>query len=95
VTLYLKDNGIPAALPEHDVAIIAMGNAERASAALRSMERRLAHWPKPILNLPANILGLERDRLCALLRSVPVWNALRPCASRGRSWLPSPPAMRS
>jgi hypothetical protein len=71
VTLYLKDNGIPAALPEHDVAIIAMGNAERASAALRGMERRLAHWPKPILNLPANILGLERDRLCELLRSVP------------------------
>lgn len=72
LTLYVSpDVALPAALPDHDLAIVAMGNADRATATLGRIAQLVAGWPTPVLNAPARIVELERDRLCALAQSVP------------------------
>lgn len=61
-TLYLgPEVPLPAAIPEHDVAIaVAPASEEGALAAIESLAR---NWPTPLLNAPARIRQLERDLL--------------------------------
>ena len=68
-TLYLgPEVPLPAAIPDHDVAIVtAPASEEEALAAIESLTRR---WNTPVLNLPAHIRGLERDLLYRNLSGV-------------------------
>ena len=68
-TLYLgPEVPLPAAIPDHDVAIVAApASEEGALAAIESLTRR---WHTPVLNAPARIRGLERDLLYRNLSGV-------------------------
>ncbi len=53
-------------LPEHDVAILAIGELQANSPVLELLERWQALWPKPILNnAPQRIEKFARERLAA------------------------------
>lgn len=63
-TVYLVPGlPLPDPLPLHDVAIVTIPDSSETRAALEEAGRLLAHWPRPVLNRPADIAGLDRDRL--------------------------------
>ena len=67
--VYLGPNGLPEAIPDHDVAIIAA--SESAPDALQRLLPLYAAWDRPILNDPAKILPMSRDWLAATFAAVP------------------------
>jgi glutathione synthase/RimK-type ligase-like ATP-grasp enzyme len=70
-TLYLgPDIPSPAHIPAHDVAIVVAPGDEDGAHALDFAEQIAAEWPVPILNCPARVRELERDRLCHKLRGI-------------------------
>ncbi len=58
-------------IPDHDVAIVAVGESDDNQPALAEIARLSANWPKPVLNRPDQIAVLARERLHALVASVP------------------------
>jgi glutathione synthase/RimK-type ligase-like ATP-grasp enzyme len=58
-------------VPEHDVLIVAVGEADEHHALLKSLEPTLASWHKPVVNAPAHILSVGRARASALLQDAP------------------------
>jgi len=72
LTLYVtKDKGLPEILPEHDVAIVVASDSEECREALALIEKAAPHWPRPLLNRPALIGNLDRDKLFRLLADIP------------------------
>lgn len=72
LTMYVSpDLPFPETLPDHDLAIVAMGNADGIATTLALTAQAVASWPRPVLNEPARILHLERDHLYRLVQSVP------------------------
>jgi len=59
---------LPDPLPEHDVALVTLGNSDTMTATLETLKELVDVWPRPFLNDPANILRLERDRFCDLMQ---------------------------
>ena len=62
---------LPHTIPDHDVAIIALGESGKNRPALEMMDRLIAHWPRPVLNHPRNILLCSRDGVYQRLNSIP------------------------
>ncbi|HEY0523479.1 MAG TPA: hypothetical protein VGD08_08820 [Stellaceae bacterium] len=62
---------LPAAIPEHDVAIVAVGESDENREVLGEIARLVAFWPRPVLNRPDRIARLSRDSAWALLRNAP------------------------
>ena len=62
---------VPDPMPEHDIAIVLAPDDAKSRAALAEIDRLVASWPRPVLNLPRNILGLDRHTLCDLLAGIP------------------------
>jgi glutathione synthase/RimK-type ligase-like ATP-grasp enzyme len=63
-TLYLGPGvPVPAQIPAHDVAIVVAPSSEDGEHALAVIEKLAENWPVPVLNRPAQIRELERDRL--------------------------------
>ena len=63
-TLYLgHDVPRPAQIPAHDVAIVVAPASEDGAHALGVIEMLAENWPVPVLNRPAQVRRLERDRL--------------------------------
>jgi hypothetical protein len=63
-TLYLgADVPAPAQIPAHDVAIVVAPSSQDGEHALTMIEKLAESWPVPVLNQPAQIRQLERDRL--------------------------------
>lgn len=70
-TLYVVP-GLPLpALPDHDVAIVAAAQSDEHAAALDEIARLVENWPRPVLNRPAQVVGLAREQVCRLLSDVP------------------------
>jgi len=63
--------GLPDQVPDHDVALFAIGEADETRAALESFRTMKGLWPRPMLNDPIAILDLSRDRLWRKLEGVP------------------------
>ena len=61
---------LPDPMPEHDVAIVIAPDGDATSDMLAMLDRLLANWPRPVLNLPRRIGMLDRDRLCSLLDGI-------------------------
>ena len=61
----------PAALPDHDVLFVAMGESDQTLPLLKELENVVASWPRPVLNQPERIARMSRDAACALLKSMP------------------------
>jgi glutathione synthase/RimK-type ligase-like ATP-grasp enzyme len=61
---------LPAALPEHDVAIVTAPDGDAARSSMLEIEALTAAWPRPVVNSPAGIGLLDRDRLYHRLRGI-------------------------
>jgi hypothetical protein len=68
ITFYVvPGQTLPDPMPEHDVAIVIAPDSLDILAALETLAPA---WPRPILNLPAHLRALDRDRLCRLLSGI-------------------------
>lgn len=65
----LPDQALPPEIPDHDVALFAVGEADAAMVA--RLHRLYAAWPRPALNDPAHLPELSRDTLSRRLVGVP------------------------
>ncbi|MBU1423983.1 MAG: hypothetical protein KKH12_03415 [Gammaproteobacteria bacterium] len=65
------DNPLALPIPEHDALFVAMSEADENRAILASLERSLAHWPKPVINQPQYIPPTGREAACRLLQDAP------------------------
>jgi hypothetical protein len=58
------------AIPEHDIAILAVGESDANASLLDALTGAAARWPKPMLNaVPSAIRSLGRDRAPARLEA--------------------------
>jgi glutathione synthase/RimK-type ligase-like ATP-grasp enzyme len=64
----IPDQPLPDPLPDHDVALVTLGNSDSMTATLEALKDMESVWPRPFLNSPENILRLERDRFCDLMK---------------------------
>ena len=72
---------LPACVPDHDLAIFAVSESDRAT--LRRLAPLFRRWPRPVVNDPVRVPGLGRAELteaCAGLQGV----LAPPLAPRGR-----------
>ena len=70
-TLYIvPGKRLPAQLPAHDIAFVAVPDLDETQAVLAEIDQLIPSWPNPVLNLPQRIAWLNRERLCDLLKSV-------------------------
>lgn len=67
----LPGQPLPGVIPDHDVAIIALGISDKNRATLEWMETLTASWPRPLLNVPGRIMRCARDGVYQLLKSIP------------------------
>lgn len=67
-TVYLE-GGVPqfAELPEHDVLLMGIAEGPGTRRLLAALQPVLAAWPKPVVNLPARVLDLARERLFSVV----------------------------
>ncbi|MGP0092251.1 MAG: ATP-grasp domain-containing protein [Xanthobacteraceae bacterium] len=61
---------LPIPLPLHDIAIVTVPDSIETRGALAEIEQLVKIWPRPVVNLPRRISGLDRDRLFDLIRTV-------------------------
>jgi hypothetical protein len=70
--LYVSpDLPLPATLPDHDLAMVAVCEADRNLPLLKHLENLTKSWPRPVLCTPGRIARSSREGACALLRSAP------------------------
>jgi len=62
---------LPATLPDHDLAMVAVCETDRNRPLLRHMESLVKSWPRPVVCAPHRIARLSRDGACGLLQAVP------------------------
>jgi glutathione synthase/RimK-type ligase-like ATP-grasp enzyme len=66
--LYVEPGAaLPAIIPEHDLAIVAVGESDTNRAVLREVASLVSSWPRPVLNVPERIAALSRDAARARL----------------------------
>lgn len=71
-TLYVVPGRVnPAMLPDCDLAIVAVGEADANRAVLDEIAALVTTWPVPVLNDPVRVPLLARDRLPIVLAGVP------------------------
>ena len=71
-TLYIAPGlQLPDPLPAHDIAIVVIPDSVETRPMLDMIEGFAPRWPRPILNLPQKIKGLDRDQLCKALHGLP------------------------
>jgi hypothetical protein len=61
---------LPVPLPQHDIAIVIASDSEDCRDALRKIDAATPRWPRPLLNPPALVSGLDRDKLHRLLSDI-------------------------
>jgi hypothetical protein len=75
ITLYMlyvdPDVPLPATLPDHDLAMVAVSESDRNRPLLGHIERLVKAWPRPVLCAPKRIARLSRDGVSSLVRSEP------------------------
>src|ERR1039457_4943944 len=70
--LYVSpDMPFPAALPDHDLVMVAVCESDRNRPLLQNLETLLKSWPRPVICAPERIARLSRDGACGLLPSAP------------------------
>lgn len=60
----------PQQVPDHDLLLVAVAESEASQPLLQRLEHDLQHWPRPIVNRPAQIAVLSRDGACAALQNI-------------------------
>ena len=54
---------LPEAVPDHDLAVMAVSESDETRPLLERLVGLEAHWPRPMLNAAGQVLDLARDRL--------------------------------
>ena len=62
---------LPAPCPDHDAVLLACGFSDEIAPLLHTLSERLAQWPVPVLNRPAQLAHTERANASALLADIP------------------------
>jgi hypothetical protein len=62
---------LPATLPDHDLAMVAVCETERNLPLLAHIGNLLKGWPRPVVCATDRLARLSRDGACALLQSAP------------------------
>ena len=62
---------LPASIPDHDLAFVAVGESDENRPVLEQIARRIPTWPRPIVNTPERIARLSREATGPLLHSAP------------------------
>ena len=62
---------IPDPLPDHDIAIVTVGEADRVRPILQALERLIPTWPRPVINRPDRVLCLSRENTYRVLEGIP------------------------
>jgi hypothetical protein len=60
---------VPEAIPDHDLAFVAVGESDENQVLLGALEPVVQGWPRPVLNAPERIAHLSREGTWGLLRS--------------------------
>ena len=85
----------PAEVPEHDLAIMAVSESDKARPLLQQLEAIEGRWPRPLVNRPSRVLELARDRLYLRLEGAPglaipptvrTWREALAAAAETGSW---------
>jgi len=71
---------LPDALPEHDVAFVAVNESDENLPVLQRLVDLVPRWPRPVLNAPERIARLSRNGVATLLHAVP--NVCAPAVRR-------------
>ncbi len=61
----------PEFLPEHDVAMVAIGESTLSQQTLKLADSLVKVWPRPVLNSPERIAQLTRDGVSMMLYCAP------------------------
>lgn len=70
--LYVRpDRPLPANIPDHDLAMVAVCETDQNRRLLRQIENLFEGWPRPLICAPDRIARLSRDGACGLLESMP------------------------
>ncbi len=67
----LPGQSLPESIPEHDVAIVALGESDQSRPALELMDRLTEHWPRRVLNPACHILHNSRNGVYQRLKDIP------------------------
>ncbi len=62
---------LPAGIPPHDVAVIAVGYSESTHRLLEELDQRFATWPRPVVNKAAGIIRTGRDTMAPVFEGLP------------------------
>ena len=62
---------VPDAVPEHDLAVMAVSESDETRPLLEQLRGIEQRWPRPMLNRSAEVLELARDRLYRRLEGAP------------------------
>jgi len=71
ILYFQPDEPLPETIPDHDIAIVALGESEKNLPLLQLLDALSVRWPKPLLNAPRCILRCARDSVYALLSDIP------------------------
>ena len=70
--VFLDEDGcLPEAIPDHDIAIVGLGESYKNRGQFERLISSLRSWPRPIINQPAFVLNCSRDKLYDELKGVP------------------------
>jgi hypothetical protein len=61
----------PETVPDHDLLLMAVGEADAHLPLLAELEDVLAQWPRPVLNRPGQVPRLARDTASRLFAALP------------------------
>ena len=65
-----EDGRLPDVVPDHDVAIVALGESWKLHSQFQTLIAISAVWPRHIINQPEFVLNCSRDTLCQILSGV-------------------------
>ncbi|MGD0961801.1 MAG: hypothetical protein ABSB19_18475 [Methylomonas sp.] len=64
------DQPKPTAIPDHDILMVAIGEADENLGLLTAWQAILEHWPKPVINAPGKIKLVARNAASELLQNI-------------------------
>lgn len=65
------EKDLPNSIPDHDIALVALGESDKNNPILEKIEKMLLYWPRPHLNRPEKILNCARHKTSQLLQNIP------------------------
>ncbi len=66
-----EDGRMPKAIPDHDIAIVGLGESYKNRGQFKRLTSDLRSWSRPIVNRPEFVLNCSRDKLYDELKSIP------------------------